>query len=81
MWQQFVILELSKVLIYEFHYDYIKNKYGNSSILLFTDINSLMRDIKGEVVYEDFSNDKDMFDFSSYLTKSKYYDNSNKFSL
>ena len=81
MWQQFVILELSKVLIYEFHYDYIKNKYGNSSILLFTDINSLMCDIKGEVVYEDFSNDKDMFDFSSYLTKSKYYDNSNKFSL
>ena len=40
-----------------------------------------MCDIKGEVVYEDFSNDKDMFDFSSYLTKSKYYDNSNKFSL
>ena len=29
-------------------------------------------------VYEDFSNDKEMFDFSNYSTKSKYYDNSNK---
>ena len=31
------ILELSKVLMYEFHYDYIKNKYGNNSRILFTD--------------------------------------------
>ena len=31
------ILELIKVLIYEFHYDYIKNKYDNKSKLLFTE--------------------------------------------
>ena len=31
------ILELSKVLMYEFHYDYIKTKYGKNSRLLFTD--------------------------------------------
>ena len=29
------ILELSKVLMYELHYDYIKNKYGNNLRLLF----------------------------------------------
>ena len=34
------ILELSKVLTYEFYYDYIKNKYDNKSKLLSTDIDS-----------------------------------------
>ena len=72
------ILELSIVLIYEFHYDYVKNKYGNSSRLLFTDTGSLMYKIKTEDVYEDFSNNKKMFEFSNYSTYSKYYDNSNK---
>ena len=72
------ILELSKVLMYEFHYDFIKNKYANNSRLLFTDTDSLMYEIKTEDVYKDFSNDKEMFDFSNYSTKSKYYDNSNK---
>ena len=36
------ISEFSKVLMYKFHYDYIKNKYGNNSRLLFTDTDSLM---------------------------------------
>ena len=64
--------------MYEFHYDYIKNKYGNNSRLFFTDPDSLMYEIKTEDVYKDFSNDKKMFDFNNYSTKSKYYDNSNK---
>ena len=70
------ILELSKVLMYEFHYDYIKNKYDNKSKLLFTDTDSFMYEI--ENVYEDFSSNKEIFYFSNYLTKSKYYDDSNK---
>ena len=51
------ILEL---LMYEFHYDYIKNKYGNNSRLLFTDTDNLTYEIKTEDVYEDFNNDKEM---------------------
>ena len=60
------------------NYDYIKNKYSNKSRLLFTDTDSLMNEIKIEDVYADFRNDKEMFDFSNYSTKPKYYDNPNK---
>ena len=76
------ILELSEILMYEFIYDYIKNKYDNKSKLflkIFTDTDTLMYEIKTEDVYEDFNSDKEMFDFSDYSTESKYYDqNSNK---
>ena len=44
------ILELIKVLIYEFHYDFIKNKYDSKSKPLFTDTDSLMYEIKTEDV-------------------------------
>ena len=60
--------------MYEFHYDYIKTKYGNNSRLLLTDTDSLMYENKTEDVYKDFSNLKEMFDYSNYLTKSKYCD-------
>ena len=65
------IFELIKVLMCEFYYDYIKNKYGNNTRLLFTDTDSLVYEIKTEDVYKDFRSDKEMFDFSNYLTKSK----------
>ena len=60
------ILKLSKIVMYKFHYDYIKKKYDNKSKLIFTDNGSLMYEIKTEVVYEDFSSDKEMFNFSKY---------------
>ena len=72
------ILELSKALMYGFHYDDIKNKYSSNSKLLFTDTDSLMYQIKTEDVYEDFSSNKEMFDFNNYSIKLIYYDNSNK---
>ena len=60
------IFEMGKVLMYEFHHDYIKNKYGNNSRLLFIDTNSLMYKINTDDICEDFRNDKEMFDFSNY---------------
>ena len=68
------VLELSKVPMYEFHFDYIKNKYGSKSRLSFTDTDSFMYEIQIENVYGDFSKNKEMFDFSNYSAKSKYYD-------
>ena len=72
------ILELSIALMYKFRYGFIKNKPDNKSKLLFTDTDGLMYEIKTADVYEDFSSNKEKFDFSNYSTKSKRYDNSNK---
>ena len=62
----FSILDLSIYLMYEFHYKYIKRKYDAK--LLFTDTDSLVYEIKTEDVYEDFYKDKNLFDFSDYLS-------------
>ena len=75
------ILGLSNILNYESDYDYIKNRFDKKSKLLFTGADILMYEIKTEDVYEGFSSDKEMFDFSNYSTKSKYDDNSNKLAI
>ena len=72
------ILDLSKVLMYDFHYNYIKNKYGDDAKLLFTDTDSLTYEIEGHDIYEDFWRDKVMFDFSGYPRNSPFFDDSNK---
>ena len=59
------ILDLNKVLRYEFHYEYIKNKYGNDSRLLLIITDSLMYEITDDFS-EDFSKDREMSDFSNY---------------
>ena len=52
--------------MYEFHYDYMKKKYGNKSRLLFTDIDTLIYEIKIEHVYKDLRKVEEMCDFSSH---------------
>ena len=72
------ILDLSKTLMYDFHYKYIKDKYKNKARLLFTDTDSLTYEIEAEDVYQDFWNDKDKFDNSDYPKSSPYFDKTNK---
>ena len=67
------ILDLSKTLMYDFYYNYIKKEYGNRARLLFTDTHSLTYEIEAEDVCKDFWNDKDMFDNSNYPENSPYY--------
>ena len=46
--------------------------------MLFTDKDSLAYEIKSEDVCEEFFKQKHLFDFSSYLKDSKFFDETNK---
>ena len=60
----FSILDLSKLLIYEFRYKYIGTKHDNCDNLLFADTESLVYEIGTDDVYETFYENKNFFDFS-----------------
>ena len=62
----------------DFHYNCIKQKYGNKAKLLFTDTDSLSYEIEAEDVYEDFRVDKNKFDKSDYPKDNLYFNPTNK---
>ena len=61
------ILDISKVLMYEFWYDYMKPKYGTRVKLCYMDTDSFVMNIKTTDFYKDISSDVDKrFDTSNY---------------
>ena len=61
------ILEISKLLMYELWYDYMKPKYGNDVKLCYMDTDSFIMNINTEDFYKDIANDvEERFDTSNY---------------
>ena len=62
------ILDLSKIVTYEFHYDYMKPKYNNKNLTLcYMDTDSLIYSIETDDFYKDIADDvKGRFDTSCY---------------
>ena len=61
------ILDLSKIIMYEFHYDYMLSKYGDRIKLCYINTDSYVYDIKTEDFYKDIAEDVEArFDTSAY---------------
>src|SRR3977135_4532256 len=73
------ILDLSKVHMYQFLYDYIKPKYpGKYSTLLYMDTDSFIIEIKTKDIFEDMKEDLQLFDTSDYPKSHPCYSDKRK---
>jgi len=62
----FSILELSKLIMYEFYYGYLKTKYEDRCCLLFTDTDSLCCEIQMHDLYRDMGENAELFDTRNF---------------
>ena len=72
------ILDLSKLHMYSFYYDVLKNKYEDKVRLIYTDTDSFVTHIETEDIYDDFKEINKYMDFSGYDKEHKCYDVTNK---
>ena len=72
------ILDLSKTLMYDFLYNYIKIKYGACAQVLFSDTDSLCIDVTTEDVYRDMEKDQELFNLSDYPQSHFLFNTNNK---
>ena len=80
----FTVFELSKLHMYDFHYNHMKAKYprANELKLLVTDTDSLAYSIQTDSIYEDMADDATTrYDFSEYPLAHLLYDTSNRKAL
>ena len=62
------ILDLSKTVIYEFWYNYVKPKYGENAKLCYMDTGSFIVHVKTDDIYKDIAEDVDKrFDTSNFM--------------
>ena len=74
----FSVLDISKLQMYQFHYGYVKQFYGDRAALLYSDTDSLSYHIKTADVYEDMKLNSAYFDFSNYDRNHTLFDESKK---
>ena len=72
------ILETSKLHMYQFWYDHLKNKYNNKVELICSDTDSFIIHVETDDIYKDMLEDKNLYDFSEYPTDHPNYDITNK---
>ena len=73
------ILDISKITMYEFWYDFMKSKYGNRAKLCYMDTDSFIINVKTEDFYEDISeNVMERFDTSNFIYNRPLPKNVNK---
>ena len=64
--------------MYDFHFNCIREKYGDDAILMMTDTDSLCYLIFTEDIYQDMKKDSHLFDFSGYPKEHPCYSAVNK---
>ena len=75
----FAVLELSKRMMYDFHYNHMKVRYpGDKLQLLFTDTDSLAYAVETKNIYDDMAEDQQLYDFSNYPKNHPLYSTVNK---
>jgi hypothetical protein len=72
------ILDLSKLLMYDFYYNKVKTKYRDRGTLLYTDTDSLLMHIETEDIYADIAADPDEYDTSDYPDDHPLHSTRNK---
>ena len=73
-----VILETSKLHMYEFWYNYLKEKYNDKIKLIYTDTDSLVIEVETDDIYKDMYEDRHLYDFSEYPINHPNYSLNNK---
>ena len=73
-----VILETSKLHMYEFWYDYLKEKYNDKIQLIYTDTDSFVIEVETDDIYKDMLEDSHLYDFSDYPKDHPNYSLKNK---